>query len=822
MIKVLLVLACCLCLGLMPPGSSAKNTDPGQQTVQVSSEIPKTEDEAKKLLGNSKVLLKDGKYQEAKELAEQVKKSNFKDPATEAEKLLSEIASLEIASNYLDAEEYVKAQQKIEEIIKTLPKDSIIRIKAEDLLKEVIKYRKQLLDVGIARRYTEEKKFDDAYKKLLEVIPNITNDKVLAKASKAWDEIQPTCWNKVWKILEDIWGIGKTPFYGLIILAFLVVVLWGVGKLWKKCITSEVLQIREANDDTNLGVMDLFLASLHQWRVRQSRANEGLLRLEVPRTAALLGRLPKDQLLTALDNLPTVGTVDLKGLAKILQTVCNWFILCPPWMKATFKTDSDQIIARVTLQRKNDQVVLLSRWPIPARSGEKEPEGTKKPAAPAANGAAAGASGEQSSKVQAQGSASESSQENEEQKLINAVDSLAFKVLYLLAEEEATVQQAEAFDDLRRGLALLNQNLIDEKPGQLKKIQEIFQEVRQKYPRLLTAYLYEGFALDLLGEHDEAARKLQFVREKALEEGDEKLSQRAAYNEAIAHLHNYTYEEVKESVKLLKDLIGTITDDTFKSPLKAMVYAAQAFAIAHLPLFWKEVEPKLPEILGESEILSYKEQRKSELIKWQQEVQTITDTLDDLEKQISKEITSAAQKDTPSKRGFPDWDRSDCRRLQLGIHDARAHFYLNCAVEFLDGPTPVFGEGFNQKNFLDQARTEFRQCELLQPPEAENLADIGTLFLFLEDYETARSYLKRAIKFKNETYEYAFYRLAQTYEKENQIDQVVETLKKFKSPPRLKEFKEMYEKYKNYPLLAPEQREKLELWYPLGKPGVPK
>jgi tetratricopeptide (TPR) repeat protein len=309
---------------------------------------------------------------------------------------------------------------------------------------------------------------------------------------------------------------------------------------------------------------------------------------------------------------------------------------------------------------------------------------------------------------------------------------------------------------------------------------------------------------------------LQFVKEKALEEDDKKLSQRAAYNEAIAHLHNYTYEKVDTSVKLLEKLIDSITDDCGQSPLKAMACAAQACVTAHLPLFWKEVEPKLPETMTEGEIRNHKKERQHYLLTWQQQVKTITDTLNAIEEKISKDITDASN-NGPRKRKFDKWDRSDCRRLQLAIHDAWAHFYLNCAVEFLDGPTPDFGAGFSQKHFLDLAREEFRQCELLQPPEVENRADIGTLYLFLGEYETARRYLEDAVKLKNETYEYAFLRLAQTYEKEKKFDLVVKTLKRFKGPRRLIEFKAMCEKYLPSP---PGRMEKLKIWYPLGEPDA--
>jgi tetratricopeptide (TPR) repeat protein len=100
---------------------------------------------------------------------------------------------------------------------------------------------------------------------------------------------------------------------------------------------------------------------------------------------------------------------------------------------------------------------------------------------------------------------------------------------------------------------------------------------------------------------------------------------------------------------------------------------------------------------------------------------------------------------------------------------------------------------------------------------------IGTLFLYLKDYEKARKYLEDAIKL-NERYEKAFYRLAQTYEEEKNIVKVFETLKEFeksKRPFHLDKFKKMYEKYKDCLTLEPEPGKKLMLWYPLGEPSGP-
>jgi len=914
--KVLLVLLCCMLLSLLPPGSSAKNANPGQGKGQISSGDPQTEDQAKKSLEDAKALMKEGKYQEAKELLEKVKKSNlaaeaeklldeikviwdkaqksledakgflkdgkyqdakklaedvkkltFKDLTAEAEKLLSEIdaalveseanANLAIASYYQEVGNYPKALEVLENFIKKPPKDPNMLIKAGDGLIEALEKkadfdnRNNRVTIDIAKRITEQGDLEGASKKLEGLMPLISNDKVFAEAKEALEKTKPNFRNKVWMSLKEIWEILKNFVYWLLILLCLVVALRLIKWVYQFLFTSRVLQIRETGDDNNYKVIDLFLASLHQWGVRQARASEGLLRLEVPRSAALLGQLPGDKLLSALNTLPTVGQVDLKGLSVILQKVWDWLILCPPWMKATFKKDTNQIIAEVILQRRKDQVALLYRWSMQAKSGEKEKE-DEKPSAPKDKDAAGVAQGglppektspqathdpsQENKAKQASSQTSKEKQDNkeEEQIILEEVDCLAFKVLYLLSEEEATVKQAEGFDELRHGVAQLNQHLTalpDEEGGDLEKIRETFEKVQHRYPRLLPAFLYEGFILDLLGEHEEAARRFEFVKMKATEEGDEDLSLRAAYNEAIAHLHNYTCEEVQRAKSLLELLTGPIDQGKQfrKSSLKALAYAAQACVVAHLPLFWKEVEPKLPESLNERMMLEYKRERLDMMKNWQQDVENMTEFLQEFEKKVSEYITDAAAKTTLRtgihdriwpESSFPDWNRSDCRGLQLSIHDARAHLYLNCAIEFLDGPTPDFEEGFNQKAFLDKAREEFRQCELLQTPSAENQADIGTLYLFLGDYEgnyeKASTYLKNAIKLKNGKYEYAYLRLAQTYEREKNIDEVVKTLNEFTGTPRLKEFMAMYEKYKNYPPLAPEQREKFALWYPLG------
>ncbi len=85
---------------------------------------------------------------------------------------------------------------------------------------------------------------------------------------------------------------------------------------------------------------------------------------------------------------------------------------------------------------------------------------------------------------------------------------------------------------------------------------------------------------------------------------------------------------------------------------------------------------------------------------------------------------------------------------------------------------------------------------MLLPAGVETLSNIGTLYLVRGDADLplARQYLQRAIVL-NPHYEYAYYRLAQSWEKQQWRERVIETLKSWPLPPQIPSFRRMFTEY---------------------------
>jgi hypothetical protein len=86
---------------------------------------------------------------------------------------------------------------------------------------------------------------------------------------------------------------------------------------------------------------------------------------------------------------------------------------------------------------------------------------------------------------------------------------------------------------------------------------------------------------------------------------------------------------------------------------------------------------------------------------------------------------------------------------------------------------------------------------MLLPAGVETLSNIGTLYLMrgdAGDLPLARQYLQRAIAL-NPHYEYAYLRLAQSWEQEQWRERVIETLKSWPLPPQIGIFQDMFAKY---------------------------
>jgi hypothetical protein len=105
-------------------------------------------------------------------------------------------------------------------------------------------------------------------------------------------------------------------------------------------------------------------------------------------------------------------------------------------------------------------------------------------------------------------------------------------------------------------------------------------------------------------------------------------------------------------------------------------------------------------------------------------------------------------------------------------------------------------------NYLKRAYEHFQECEMILPPGVETLTNLATALLGLcrddnsYSYDKVRTYLYLA-KEVNQHYEYADYRLAESWEQQGRIDEVVKILRAFakEKTPTIGSFRNLYSKY---------------------------
>ncbi len=286
-------------------------------------------------------------------------------------------------------------------------------------------------------------------------------------------------------------------------------------------------------------------------------------------------------------------------------------------------------------------------------------------------------------------------------------------------------------------------------------------------------------ALDLLERHDEAISRFRYLAKNA---GDSALREKAKYNEAVSRFRKYTLEELEQALRELEEITGSkpSEDDLTNSPVKAFAYAARANAIAHKFIFWQIIfyEQTTDDPL---ELAERKKKFKPDAQKWLGEIDKMTASLDNV-------YTNANDSES--------WDPLSRRQLKWAIQNARGNAYLNCAREFCK---PLGTESKEEAEFrsglLAKALSCFEQCEVLLPAGVETLTNLATTLLTVSKREEARSYCERAITL-NPNYEYAYYRLAQSWKDDNRKDETIKvTAARFPKAPRIPGFKELYHRY---------------------------
>ncbi|MCI0487658.1 MAG: tetratricopeptide repeat protein [Blastocatellia bacterium] len=667
---------------------------------------------------------------------------------------------LEAARMYLDLGDMKNAREQITAALKAAEADKVSGETKNQIQQDVKSNLKTLLDaekkaktesdeknkqkhlvrLEEARFLLSEGKAGEATKIVEAVLGETDDPEVRAKAEEISSKSH-SFWfrllNTVPQRLLTIWQwVVDIILAGLVLTAIYLLLILLRSRSAKK--RGDRWMVKPIEDSSNLGINAAVVNSLNRWKESRVSPSSGLMKLEMI-NISITPQFEDSQvgldLADALKDVDLkVGTISIGGLAKAAGSIRNWFTAFWPSIGGTVIVSGEQVVVSLTRRTADGKTNTVT-----ASAGKSES--------------------------------------------IYAAEAASFKMYYLIATE-TDVPKAEAANKLREGLNLLGQYLSGRTPGSLNAAYKAFREVQIENPAFDEAYLYEGITLDLLERHDEAVKRFHYLAQPG-NTSNEKLREKARYNEAVSRFRSYNPEKLNEAIEMLGDLTGAnpSVEELVASPIKALSYAAKANAIAHKPIFWQEFLNLLPEYKNEPVILQRKRDRGEEVGKWVAEVEEITNELEEVCAQAASNQTA--------------WDSVTLRQLRWAIENARGNIYLNYAKSFLHRPHLEGADEENQRReHFEKAYAAFQNCEMILPPGVETLTNLGTVLSELSRQDEARKYLERAIEL-NPQYEYAYYRLAQTWEKENNIYKVVEALRKFRSikTPGIPGFQELYKKY---------------------------
>ncbi len=694
-------------------------------------------------------LIKEGRHVEAEKILQDVLLSAAPDSAQEKEskKLLLLNAERRIAVQaadaraLVDAKKYDEAEAKLREATSGATADIPEAKEASALLDELLTVRRQKAQIEQAKSLIGGGDFAAASTVITDVLDKAKAGEVIKEATEVDAEIHRSAhspWHKLFShYYTTLWLILDIVLglLGLLLLLFLV--RWIYSKT-----QSNEWTLFPIEDKTGLGISDAVVESMGRWTAPNMPISAGLLKLEMLQFASVPRLDGQDQsfemdLAPAVAALPLkVGAVDLSGLAQIFSPFRRWLNAKRPWIKGGIFATKTLITVRLTKCGTDGKTTSVT-----------------------------------SSAEKARG--------------VEAAESASYKMYYLIANT-ATIEEAGAADQLRLGLNLLKQYVNNRTPEKLNEAYKAFRNARNESPSFEEAYLYEGIVLDLMEQHDEAIKRFQFLAQPENTPSNEELREKAKCNEAIARFRKYKPDEIRKSIEILDHIVGAdVTDDDLvDSPLKAMALATKANAIAHKPIFWQEFlfPGNLPSS-DTTEIKDRKARKATVLRNWINEVKAITDRLKVVEGRI--------------KADKSPWDDLTTRQLMWAVHNATGNVYLNYAKNVLGQPVPPQVDNQElRKQDLEKAYAAFQNCEMLLPPGVETLTNLATVLTELGREAEARKYLKAAVDLNRE-YEYAYYRMAQSWEKQNNAEEVVKVLKEFAriKAASIPNFKAIYSKY---------------------------
>jgi hypothetical protein len=654
------------------------------------------------------------------------------------------LANLEVADSYLSAGQDGEAEKRILEALEAAGGEQDIRTRSFLLLQRVNRSQRaaalerQRSLIAEAERMVADGRFDEAATLIRDHLGDFDRDETLAQANAVLASSHPNWLRRKFAELVQRGWLGDAVMVVAALLG-LSIFLRLVRRAYARTRRGE-WRVEVVQDAGSLGLGSLAVETLARWSEHSAAASAGLLKLEtlnlqeVPR---LTGEGPRIDFAPVLAELPAIGTVNLGVFARLADTVGRWLRSTRDSIGVLVLSADPHVVVRLTCRGGAGKIFTVSA------SGVLTELAT----------------------------------------CTEAVRSATYQMYYLIANK-VSIPEAEAADRLRSGLERLRGYLGTRDPAKLKEAYETFREVRGVQPDLQEAYLYEGIALDLLERHDEAEALFDFM----LRHSEGSLRQKALYNRAITHFRKYRADQLQLALADLDQLIDPVLRGAKpepklfrEAPVPALALAARANVIAHQPIFWQRLLFG-DKVVEEQRVLERKIQALDSILGWKEEVRGLTGFLRTLH-------------ETLLRQPEPAWDPPTLRQLEWAIHNSIANVHLNTAISFFNEPQiPGFDEAAEKVAFLEVAYAELRECEALLPAGVETLTNLSTALLYMARMAEARTYALAAIQ-ANPDYEYAYYRLAQAWEKEGMTSKVEETLRSFPKSPRIPEFQELFRSY---------------------------
>lgn len=636
----------------------------------------------------------------------------------------------------------VKIREEVKKLLDKIGKAAEDKTKADKTKSDEKLRQKHLAQIEQAEYLLSDNKPKEAADVIKEVLENTDDADVRSQANALLAKVNSVGFKNLDTFGDHVstivWWIVDIILVGLILLVFYYLLKRLRNRDAKRY--KGKWSVRPIDDTTGLGVAGAIVESLNRWKESRAPIVTGLLRVDrvyIPTTPRMVNLETELDLAAALDKLELkVGTISVGGLAKAAGSIRNWFTAPRPSISGTAALSGDQVVVRLTRQTTD---------------GKK-------------NSVTASA---------------------DKAKSVDAAEAASFKMYYLIATD-TNVSQAESANKLREGMGLLREYfLFGRSPEKLTAAHETFRDVHIENPAFNEVYLYEGITLDLQERHDEAIKMFQYLADPR-NTSSETLRKKARFNEAVSLFRKYRPTDLTKAIDIFDELIGQnpTVADLAASPIKALAYAAKANAIAHKPIFWQTYFYDKSERDDQQLILQRKREKGAAVKEWVTRVEEIAKTLEDVNTKVANDNKV--------------WDEMTRRQLRWATENALGNTYLNYAKSFLQQPHLVgANEEEQRREYLNKAYKAFQTSEMILSPGVETLANLGTVLTELSRDAEARRYLERITTELNPQYEYAYYRIAQSWEKEHKTDKVIETLRSFAKvkAPSIDGFKELYQKY---------------------------